>query len=226
MKTPLVTYESVVAAIQALQAEGKHCSVRAITRYIGGGSPNAILKHIREWEAGRPLIATKTLDLDQSIIDSIRRQITRVAESALQEQQKRVAGLEENLKTLSEALDDAEEQNKKLEQQVNETQQTLQACEQRSVHAQQQIEALQRQVDAERQRGDRLAQELAQAQVHLESRAQLQATLEAEQNLRKEAERIALTANAQVEILQQNLSDLKAWFEHALQRQSSRDIGK
>jgi len=43
--TPLVTYETVAQACEALAAEGKRPSVRAIIAHLGGGSPNVVLDY-------------------------------------------------------------------------------------------------------------------------------------------------------------------------------------
>ena len=51
MSMPLVTEQSVHNAADALKAEGKTVSYRAIRERLGGGSPDDILTHLRTWLA-------------------------------------------------------------------------------------------------------------------------------------------------------------------------------
>ena len=48
----VVTHETVVQAAEALIAEGKRASVRAVIAALGGGSPNSVLLHLNR--CGRP----------------------------------------------------------------------------------------------------------------------------------------------------------------------------
>jgi hypothetical protein len=51
MINPLVTEQSGSGAANELQAEGKTVCYRAIRDRVGGGSPRAILTHLRTWSA-------------------------------------------------------------------------------------------------------------------------------------------------------------------------------
>ena len=106
-----VTYENVVAAAEALVADGQKASVRNVIRQLGGGSPNAVLKLLSEYKAGRPVIRTSNIDLDPSITAAIVRQMRQVAESATTDAEERVAALTDDLSTLAES-------NGQLEQRV------------------------------------------------------------------------------------------------------------
>ena len=47
----VVTHETVAQAAEALVAEGKRPSVRAVITALGGGSPNSVLLHLNRWKA-------------------------------------------------------------------------------------------------------------------------------------------------------------------------------
>ena len=67
----IVNFEAVATAAEALQAAGQRASVRAVTAAIGGGSPNAVLKLLGEWKAGRPVVRAADTELDPKITAAI-----------------------------------------------------------------------------------------------------------------------------------------------------------
>ena len=99
----IVTFESVAAAAETLQAAGQRASVRAVTAAIGGGSPNTVLKLLGEWKAGRPVVRIADTELDPKITTAIVEQMQRVATAAAAAAEERAAGVDEDLQALSEA---------------------------------------------------------------------------------------------------------------------------
>ena len=82
-KQTLATRESVAAACEAIEAEGGRASVRAVIAHLGGGSPNAVVKHLRDWRDQKPLIeARRAIVIDERISDLIAQQIERAASEA------------------------------------------------------------------------------------------------------------------------------------------------
>ena len=106
----IVSFESVAAAAEALQAAGQRASVRAVTAAIGGGSPNTVLKLLGEWKAGRPVVRIADTELDPKITSAIVEQMQRVATAAAAAAEERAAGVDEDLQALSEAQAAAEQQ--------------------------------------------------------------------------------------------------------------------
>ena len=136
----IVTFEAVAAAAEALQIAGQRPSVRAVIAHLGGGSPNAVLKHLGEWKAGRPLVRVAETDLDARITTAIIDQMQRVAVAAAAAAEERAAGIEDDLQALAEAQQAAE----------------------------QQIEALITERDTSREQAEGLARQLADAQANAE----------------------------------------------------------
>ena len=136
----LVNFEAVAAAAEALQIAGQRPSVRAVIAHLGGGSPNAVLKHLGEWKAGRPVVRIEDTALDARITSAIIDQMQRVAVAAAAAAEERAAGIEDDLQALAEAQQAAE----------------------------QQIEALITERDTSREQAEGLARQLADAQANAE----------------------------------------------------------
>lgn len=86
-----ITYEQVAAAADALVAEGKQPTIRAVREQLRGtGSPNTIHRHLSDWRAARPQAVAAAPELPGSIIREIRQEIERAAAQAR-------AGIEERL---------------------------------------------------------------------------------------------------------------------------------
>lgn len=106
--SPLVTYESVAAACEALMTEGLRPSVRAVITRLGGGSPNVVLDFQRQWKAGRPVIKALDIQLDPRVNQIIAEQISKaiIVASAAAEADRTEA--EETLDTVSKTCKEAE----------------------------------------------------------------------------------------------------------------------
>ena len=229
--TPLITYETVASAAEALREEGKNPSVRLVKRYLGGGSPNSILKHLNDWKAGRPLIRVSEIDIDDAVIDGIRQQMARVAEGAAKGAEERAAGIEEDLQTVSEALHEAEQRIEALEKELAQAREATQAAERErqkiqemaehdSLNAAQALEVAQSRLQEERERGDAARQELAQARVRLEQLPALQDevktlrdNLAQEQQARQQAEKEKAVADTRVADAIETRENLKTQTE-------------
>lgn len=79
----IVSIESVAAACEAIEAAGGRVSVRSVMNHLGGGSPNAVTKYLREWREKKPLIeARKAIVIDPRIAELIAEQVSRAAGEA------------------------------------------------------------------------------------------------------------------------------------------------
>ncbi len=82
-KQTLATRESVAAACEAIESAGGRASVRAVIAHLGGGSPNAVVKHLRDWRDQKPLIeARKAITIDPRLNNLIAELIERAATDA------------------------------------------------------------------------------------------------------------------------------------------------
>ena len=148
-KQTLATRETVAAACEAIEAAGGRASVRAVIAHLGGGSPNAVVKHLRDWRDQKPLIeARRAIVIDERISDLIAQQIERAASEA------RTAADEERAATMAdyELIANA---GRELEQQNEAMVEQLAAAAEREQHDAGVIEQLR--ADAEKTRSDAAA---------------------------------------------------------------------
>ena len=82
-KQTIATFDAVAAACEAIEADGGRVSVRAVMAHLGGGSPNAVTKHLRDWREKKPLIeARKAITIDPRLNNLIAELIERAATDA------------------------------------------------------------------------------------------------------------------------------------------------
>lgn len=213
----LVNFEAVAAAAEELQKVGQRPSVRAVIAHLGGGSPNAVLKHLGEWKAGRPVVRIEDTALDARITSAIIDQMQRVAVAAAAAAEERAAGIEDDLQALVEAQQAAEQQIEGLTAERDKN--ALQAAElarqlaevqanvERSTqHASEQAAALRTDLASERRHQERTAAALVKAEVRLEVLPDLQAetvrlrtALEAESKARTASEQQAAVLAAKLD---------------------------
>jgi len=105
----LVTYETVARACEALAAEGKRPSVRAIIAQLGGGSPNVVLDYQRAWKAGRPVVKTTDINVDPRIGQIVAEQIAQAVASARADIEAQLNEAEQDVETVGRAGREAEE---------------------------------------------------------------------------------------------------------------------
>ena len=224
----IVTFESVAAAAETLQAAGQRASVRAVMAAIGGGSPNTVLKLLGEWKAGRPVVRAADTELDPKITAAIVEQMQRVATAAAAAAEERAAGVDEDLQALSEAQAAAEQQINTLtterdaaQAQAAATDEQLQATQAEANRAAQQATtaaaALRQELATERTRQEATAAALARAEVRLEAVPGLQteidrlrAALEADQQARQVAEQSAAVLAAKLEAAERRATEAEA----------------
>lgn len=220
-----VTFESVATAAEALQAAGQRASVRAVTAAIGGGSPNAVLKLLSEWKAGRPVVRIADTELDTKITDAIKTQMQRVAEQAASAAEERAAGIDDDLQALSEAQAEAEQQITVLTTERDEAKAQAAATEtqlkdvQDETHRAAELAAtaaaeLRKELATERARQEAAAASLARAEVRLESMPGLQTeverlriALDVEQKARRQAEQDAAVFAAKLEAAERRANE-------------------
>ena len=55
MARPGITYDEVIAAIDAILAAGEEPTIQRIREHLGTGSPNTIHRHLIAWRQSRPV---------------------------------------------------------------------------------------------------------------------------------------------------------------------------
>jgi colicin import membrane protein len=123
----LVTYETVAQACEALSAEGKRPSVRAILAQLGGGSPNAVLDHQRQWKAGRPTVKSADIQVDPRIGLIVAEQIAQAVAAARADIEAQLAESEQDAETVGKAGREAEERASALAEELEAAKAKLQA---------------------------------------------------------------------------------------------------
>lgn len=217
MATPLVTYESVKEAADALEAEKQRASVRNVRQFLGGGSPNAISGFLNERKAGRPAITDSAYEIPEDFLEAVRTLLRDVGEKAGKLSEEKAAAVQDDLLLLQEEVADLEADKKaqaetlvgeaetraQLERQIARITDDLDRVKQ---GAAENSDRLTREKQAERERADGLADRLAKAESQLEAlagiereRDNLKAELEqARQHLVK-SEKAAAVAQAEAQ---------------------------
>ena len=211
----IVTYENVVAAAEALVADGQKPSVRSVIKQLGGGSPNAVLKLLNEYKAGRPVIRSSDIELDPSIIAAMVRQMRTVAETATADAEERLSSLSDDLATMAESNQSLEQRVEQLTGELATTTTTIEQLTSQQhdteLRHQSEIAALQVKVtelaadlDKERERANGAQQALGRAEARAEAMPaleqrieQLTSALESERTARAAAEQRAAVAEMQ-----------------------------
>ncbi len=224
----LVSFQTVATAAETLQAAGQRPSVRAVIAALGGGSPNAVLKFLSEWKAGRPVVRIADTELDPRITDAIRVQMQRVAEQAAAVAEERASALDEDLQALVEAQAQAEQQIAALTterdtaqaqagdffEQLKEAQAQAERDQEQTAQA---LAALRQELVSERQRQEHAAAALARAEVRMEALPALQAeaerlrvVLDTSEQGRIQAEQAAAVLKAKLEAAERRATEADA----------------
>lgn len=185
----IVSFETVAEAANALVAAGQRASVRAVIAHLGGGSPNAVLKYLREWKAGRPIVRPSDTTLDARITTAIVEQMQRVAVDAAAAAEERATGTEEDLLTLSEAQHGLEQQIASLTTERDTSRERAEAltvqlreltasAEREHQHAVEQLATLSGDLTNAHTRTEQTVAQLAKVEVRLEALPELHAEIE------------------------------------------------
>lgn len=182
MANKLVTFESVSEAAEALVSDGKRASTRNVINYLDGGSPNAVLGHLREWKAGRPQVTDNVIEVPETALNAIRSAMATAAEKAGKLAEEKASELEENQEELRNEVIELEKvgeaqvakielmaskvsslttESAKLADQVSQAKEAKREAEERL--------SLER--DQERERAEKLAEGLAATKNQLENLA-------------------------------------------------------
>lgn len=234
--TPLVTYEAVAQAAEAIQAEGGRPSVRAVRARLEGGSPNVIAPLLAQWKAGRPVVHAEEVQIDPRISQILAEQIGKAVLDARGDVEARLVNAEADLEAVSRAGRDAEELAQHLAGELEIAKSRIQTlrgqidqlkadAERGKADAAEQIKATEGRAaagiakaeeEAARERQGREAAQaaLARAELRLETVPRLekeierlQVALDAERTARADAERQVATAEAKSEGLAARLMD-------------------
>lgn len=198
--TPLVTYETVAQACQALDAESKRPSVRAIIAYLGGGSPNLVLDYQRQWKAGRPVIKAEEIQVDPRIGQIVAEQIGQAVAKARADIEAQLTEAEQDAETVGKAGREAEERAKTLDAELE--------------AAKGQIQALTGQIDQLKADAEQVKTTAAEQVKAAEDRAAADvAKAEEEASRERQAREAAQVALAKAELRLEALPRLEAEIE-------------
>lgn len=181
-----VTFETVAEAANTLIDAGQRASVRLVTAHLGGGSPNTVLKHLREWKSGRPLVRVAETNLDARITTAIVEQMQRVAAEAAAMAEELATSTEDDLQALAEAQHELEQQIASLtaerdtsraqaEQLTGQLYELSTVTERQHQHYSEQLTALRSDLATARTHQEQTVGQLAKAEVRLEVIPELQA---------------------------------------------------
>lgn len=219
----LVNFESVAAAAEAIITDGGKPSVRTVTAYLGGGSPNAVGPLLNQWKVSRPSLRATDIQIDPRVGQLIAEMIQKASEQAAHAAEERAADTQEDADAIAEAGRAAEALAAELELRLDEAQQLIKLRERaledthtasviESKNAQERIGSLQEQLANERSRADQAVQAVAKADVRLELIPGLQAEIERLKPYEPQA--AVLTAN--LEASRATTEDLKTRLAESL----------
>ena len=150
-----VTFDQVVEAAKAIEAEGENPSIQRIRLALGTGSPNTIHKHLRAWSSQNRPAKAVSLKLPEKIQDALIAEISRQAREARAESES------EALEAMATA-DELAEQGVKMEAELAELQERVVTLEQLKIEDGVKIESKDEEIA-------RLRQELREERAESES---------------------------------------------------------
>ena len=149
-----VTYEQVVEAATAIEAEGEHPSIQRVRQRLGSGSPNTIHKYLRQWKEAGSAQKPVTLKLPERLQDALLAEINRQASEA-------GAEAEQEAKDAMATADELASEGERMEAEMAELREQLAELQKARIEDQVKLQA--RDEDIERLRGE-LKEERRQAQ--------------------------------------------------------------
>lgn len=232
-KQALVTYETVAAACEAINADGQRPSVRAIIAFLGGGSPNAVLEFQRQWKAGRPVVKAEDIQVDPRIGQIVAEQISQAVAKARADIEAQLAEAEQDAETVGKAGREAEDRAKTLADDLDAAKAQILAlmgqidqlrADTETVKTETAAQVAVAKAEAGREREAREAAQVAVAKAELRLEAlprleaeidKLQKALDAERTARTNAERQVAAIEAKAEGLEARLTDTQAQGKEA-----------
>lgn len=124
----LVTLESVMNAVKTLEANGERASVRKIIDFLGGGSPNTVLKFMNEVKSGA-VSFKRAIQISDSLITTLCAEINKHIEAATEEAAKQEEIAQDTLAIVSEQAAEAELRLAEALQRINALESVISARE-------------------------------------------------------------------------------------------------
>lgn len=221
MARPGITYDEVIAAIDAILAAGEEPTIQRIREHLGTGSPNTIHRHLVTWRASRPVEQRKAPELPAELQAALVKEIERQAAEARTDVERSLVEAQKEAAILAKAGEELEELNGTLEEQ-NEAlaaEKERQAALANERHDE--IEELKADLDRERKAAEEARIQVAQGRNKIEAldqqadelRAKLTdaaADAKAAQAAQVAAEKAAAVAEARLESEKATTADLRA----------------
>lgn len=114
MARPGITYDEVIAAIDAILAAGEEPTIQRIREHLGTGSPNTIHRHLVTWRQSRPVEQRRTPELPVELQAALVKEIERQAAEARADVLKSLVESQKEADTLSKTGEGLEDQNADL----------------------------------------------------------------------------------------------------------------
>ncbi len=217
-----VSFVQVQAAAEALVAEGRLPSIRAVREQLRGtGSPNTIHKHLTKWREALPQAPGQAIELPSSILREIHGEIARAAQDARAESHARLAQVQTEAADLAAAGEALEAERDGLLEQLAALVRERDSLADKLTERDAEVLRLGQDIERERRAAEEARIEVAQARLRTESEtraradqtaeiSQLRAELAQERNARTDAQRDQAAAKAAWDGLADRLADLQA----------------
>lgn len=180
MARPGITYDEVIAAIDAILAAGEEPTIQRIREHLGTGSPNTIHRHLTAWRQSRPVEQRKAPELPAELQAALVKEIERQSAEARADVLKSLVEAQKEAATLSKTGEELEELNSDLQEQAD----TLTAERERlaalAEERQGEVTGLKTNLDRERQAAEDARMQVAQGRYQIEAFGQQVADLKAD----------------------------------------------
>lgn len=180
MARPGITYDEVIAAIDAILAAGEEPTIQRIREHLGTGSPNTIHRHLVTWRASRPVEQRKAPELPAELQAALVKEIERQAADARADVLKSLVEAQKEAATLSKAGEELEELNGDLQEQNDGLTAERERLAALAEERQGEVADLKADLDRERQAAEDARMLVAQGRYQVEALGQQVADLKAD----------------------------------------------
>lgn len=162
-----VSYDQVAALADALVAEGRDASTRAVRERLGGrGSPNTIHRHLVKWrEARGPRVPAPPAELPSAIAREIQQEIARAVAAARAELEEQLVQAQTEARDLAEAGEALEADRETLQEQIAALSRERDTLSGRSSEQATELSRLSQEIERERRTAEEARIAVAQARL-------------------------------------------------------------
>lgn len=210
MARPGITYDEVIAAIDAILASGEEPTIQRVRDHLGTGSPNTIHRHLTAWRQSRPVEQRKAPELPAELQAALVKEIERQAAESRADVLKSLVEAQKEAATLSKTGEELEDMNADLQEHNESLTAERERLAALATERQEEVAALKVDLDRERTAAEDARMQVAQGRYQIEAFSQQVADLKADlaaamadiksaQAAQVAAEKIAAVAEARLE---------------------------